>query len=187
MIKKLVCFGDSLTEGYGLKEVECWVSKLNNEMDIEIINSGISGDTTLGMLARFESMVINHKPSHVIILGGTNDLMFSSTDEQILSNIVAMTRRARHEGIDSIVGLPPRVFPSHIVEESSFYLSIATLRNRLDVFRDKLKQFCEEDEMLYIDFGEGLKEEDYQDDDLHPNASGNKKMLESVREVLTKI
>ena len=66
--------GDSLTEGYGIPQHTRWSNLLANETGLPIINSGISGDTTAGMLARFKPMVLDHQPSHVIIMGGTNDI-----------------------------------------------------------------------------------------------------------------
>lgn len=67
---KIVCIGDSLTEGYQMDLSKRWTDVLQEKLDIEIINSGICGDTTGGMLARFKEMVIDHKPTHVIIMGG---------------------------------------------------------------------------------------------------------------------
>ncbi|MHA1719447.1 MAG: GDSL-type esterase/lipase family protein, partial [Promethearchaeota archaeon] len=85
---KLVCLGDSLTEGYDIDLNQRWSDLLKENFNFEIINSGISGDTTSGMLARFHQMVVIHKPSHVIIMGGTNDLSMNLGDEAILCNIL---------------------------------------------------------------------------------------------------
>lgn len=93
---KVVCIGDSLTEGYGIQEHERWSNLVADQSEIEIINSGISGDTSAGMLSRFNKMVIKLNPTHVIITGGTNDLLLNIPDNQIIANILAMTRYARH-------------------------------------------------------------------------------------------
>ena len=34
---KIVCIGDSLTEGYGIEKEYCWVNLLRNGLNIEII------------------------------------------------------------------------------------------------------------------------------------------------------
>ncbi|MFT6707865.1 MAG: acyl-CoA thioesterase-1, partial [Flavobacteriales bacterium] len=52
-IKKLVTLGDSLTEGYNIDKLKRWTKLLHQKHNLEIINSGISGDTTTGMLSRF--------------------------------------------------------------------------------------------------------------------------------------
>ena len=86
---KLVCLGDSLTEGYEIDNNKSWTELLQKELNVEVINAGISGDTTSGMLARCEKLLLEHQPSHLIIFGGTNDLWFGLKDEFILSNIHA--------------------------------------------------------------------------------------------------
>lgn len=73
----IACMGDSLTEGYLISEKSCWPSLLDKETGLKIINCGICGDTTGGMLARFYEMVIVPKPNYVIIMGGTNDIWYN--------------------------------------------------------------------------------------------------------------
>ena len=58
--KKLLILGDSISAGYGLKESENWVSLLEaslnkDSFDIKIINSSVSGDTTIGGLSRIRN------------------------------------------------------------------------------------------------------------------------------------
>ena len=84
---KIVCMGDSLTEGYGIPKNTRWTSLLEKDYEIDVVNAGISGDTTTGMLSRCERLLIEYNPSHLLILGGTNDLWFGLKDEFILSNI----------------------------------------------------------------------------------------------------
>ena len=54
----IVCLGDSLTEAYIINNKDCWVELLQAKLPQNFINSGISGDTTAGMLSRFTSMGI---------------------------------------------------------------------------------------------------------------------------------
>ena len=152
MVEKIVCIGDSLTAGYGVEEGYGWTDILQSRTNTKIINSGLSGDTTTGMLVRFRTRVLNHKPSHVIIMGGTNDLLLKLGDELILSNIHAMIRHARHAGIIPVIGLPTTVFSEGTVDDYGIYASMSVLRNRLHVYRDKLRKLCILDEIQYIDF-----------------------------------
>ena len=64
-----------------------------------IINSGIGGDTSGGLLGRFYPDAIQHHPDMVIIMGGTNDLWWDLEINLILANIFTMTCQARHQGI----------------------------------------------------------------------------------------
>ena len=49
---KLICIGDSLTFGYGVRPSQRWTRLCAQETGWEIVNEGISGDTTGGMLVR---------------------------------------------------------------------------------------------------------------------------------------
>ncbi|TVP96747.1 MAG: hypothetical protein EA338_10565, partial [Roseinatronobacter sp.] len=56
---RLVALGDSLTQGYGLPTDEGFVPQLQAWLDaqgvaVEVINAGVSGDTTAGGLARMD-------------------------------------------------------------------------------------------------------------------------------------
>ncbi len=175
---KIVCMGDSLTEGYGIRPQSAWTSLLGQHF--EIINSGISGDTTAGMLSRFHPMVIDHHPSHVIIMGGTNDCSFNLPVDVIISNIMAMTKLARHHDIISIIGLPTRCFFDHPPEFNDLFLSISSFVDRLDEFREKLQKMATFKDLMVIDFAQGLKEEYYLADGVHPNEAGHQMMYENV-------
>src|SRR5690349_18585013 len=54
---KIVCLGDSLTAGLGLPEAESYPSLLQKKIDehglrFEVVNAGVSGDTSAGGLRR---------------------------------------------------------------------------------------------------------------------------------------
>jgi len=77
--KKIVFLGDSITAGYGLKKEEAYpaiIKKLaqSDGRDIQIINAGLSGDTTSGGLRRIR--VLAKKPMDVLViaLGGNDGL-----------------------------------------------------------------------------------------------------------------
>ena len=44
-MKKIVCHGDSLTEAADLEKGYVWTALVENRLNLEIINSGIGGDT----------------------------------------------------------------------------------------------------------------------------------------------
>ena len=48
----LICLGDSLTFGLGVRRGRCWTALFAEESGWNVSNRGISGDTTSGMLAR---------------------------------------------------------------------------------------------------------------------------------------
>ena len=50
-MKRILCHGDSLTEGTDIEAAYRWPSLLQNALGPEVINTGIGGDTTAGQLS----------------------------------------------------------------------------------------------------------------------------------------
>ncbi|CUH40331.1 Esterase TesA precursor [Jannaschia seosinensis] len=76
---RVVALGDSLTAGYGLPESEGFVPQLQawldaEGVDAEIVNAGVSGDTTAGGLARLGWSLDAETDAMIVALGG-NDLL----------------------------------------------------------------------------------------------------------------
>ncbi len=78
MDKKIVLIGDSITEAFKTAELL---------PEHNIINKGIYGDNTTGVLKRIEKDVIEENPDMVFILIGTNDFACEKTDDELTSNI----------------------------------------------------------------------------------------------------
>ena len=71
--------GDSLTAGYGLAPEEAFPAQLQARLktlgiDAEIVNAGVSGDTTAGGLARLD-WALADKPDYVLVELGANDAL----------------------------------------------------------------------------------------------------------------
>ncbi len=73
----VVFLGDSITDGAEWSEI------FGNK---KMLNRGISGDVTAGVLYRLDE-VVRHNPKKVFILIGTNDLARGVESEQVISNI----------------------------------------------------------------------------------------------------
>lgn len=182
---KLSCMGDSLTNGHGLDPSLCWTSLLANALNIEVSNHGVSGETTGGMVGRYDYMLRSEQPTHVFIMGGTNDLSFGLSDSHILSNIKTMTRQARHLGIPFIIGIPSTYYPSG--EAKLYELNVDEFAVRLKGYQSRLKQFVEVDQCAFIDFSYGLEQNHFLEDGIHPNAAGQVIMAERAVEVITSL
>jgi lysophospholipase L1-like esterase len=55
--RKIVCFGDSLTEGKGANPGETYPDFLNKMTNIQVINLGVSGNTSVQGLARIDDVI----------------------------------------------------------------------------------------------------------------------------------
>ncbi|MGB3688085.1 MAG: arylesterase [Jannaschia helgolandensis] len=76
---QVVALGDSLTAGYGLPDGQGFVPQLQAWLDdagadVEIVNAGVSGDTTAGGLARLDWSLSDDTDAMIVALGG-NDLL----------------------------------------------------------------------------------------------------------------
>lgn len=73
-MKNLVMFGDSLTYGYGVYKKDSVAALLQNSFEnLNIINSGVNGDTTREAVLRLKKDVLDCNPDIVTILFGSND------------------------------------------------------------------------------------------------------------------
>ncbi len=103
-ISRIVCFGDSLTYGYGASEHKDYPSRLEEMTGIETINAGISGDTTADGLARLENDVLALDPDVVLITLGGNDLKNRIDVATAQANLVAIIERIQAIGAMVILG-----------------------------------------------------------------------------------
>jgi lysophospholipase L1-like esterase len=76
----VVFLGDSITQGWGEHLGAAFPG-------VKVVNRGISGDTTRGVLIRLEEDVLAVNPAAVVLLIGTNDLDEDATPEVIASNV----------------------------------------------------------------------------------------------------
>lgn len=100
----LVALGDSLTQGYGLREDEGFVPELrrwladNGRADVAIVNAGVSGDTTAGGLARVGWTLTPDVGAMVVALGG-NDLLRGIDPTVTRANIDGILTAAAAAGV----------------------------------------------------------------------------------------
>jgi acyl-CoA thioesterase I len=178
---KIIAFGDSLTVGYlSPFEAAPYASFLLPFLpsDATIGVAGVSGETTSGMLHRFDRDVL--KTDWVIILGGTNDLGWGLPIEQILRNLSQMYRKALAAKvvpvactIPSLLGaddaIPPRIELNKKIGQEASALQIPLV----DFFR------------ATADRGGRLLEA-YSSDGLHLNAEGYERMAQALYETVFK-
>ena len=135
--KKLLILGDSISAGYGLKESENWVQLLENSLrksgqELQIINSSISGDTTIGGLSRIESDLEEHKPNYVLVELGGNDALRGYPINKIKSNllkIIEVSVPAKANPIIMQIRIPPNYGKNYVAAFESIYSEIAEEKN----------------------------------------------------------
>ena len=129
--------GDSISAGYGLKESENWVQLLENSLklsgiELKIINSSISGDTTIGGLSRIESDLRKHNPNYVLVELGGNDALRGYPIDRIKTNllkIIDASLAAEANPIIMQIRIPPNYGKNYVAAFESIYSEIAVEKN----------------------------------------------------------
>jgi len=91
--------GDSISAAYGLRESDGWVALMEKRLrdeghDITIVNSSISGDTTVGGLRRLPDALEHFEPDLLIIELGGNDGLRGYPPKAMQKNIEDMANLA---------------------------------------------------------------------------------------------
>ena len=135
--KKLLILGDSISAGYGLKESENWVQLLETSLnasnvELKIINSSISGDTTIGGLSRIESDLRKYNPNYVLVELGGNDALRGYPIDRIKTNllkIIDASLAAEANPIIMQIRIPPNYGKNYVAAFESIYSEIAVEKN----------------------------------------------------------
>ena len=94
---RIVAFGDSLTAGYGLNPGQAFPDVLQIALtarghDVEIINAGVSGDTTAAGLARLD-WAVGEDADAVIVELGANDALRGQPPAETRANLDTILTR----------------------------------------------------------------------------------------------
>lgn len=96
--KNIICFGDSVTLGYGAKPGQDYPSVLSKMTGMPVINAGIDGDTSSEALKRLKSDVLDREPLLVIIELGGNDFLRRMPFKETIKNIEEMIEKIQSAG-----------------------------------------------------------------------------------------
>lgn len=194
MTLKLVCIGDSLTFGYGVFRNQSWVELVKTKLCLEIINKGVNGDTTAGMLSRSYSDVIKNNPTHVIILGGCNDFLAGRSLKMVEGNLKELIKEALHYNIIPIVGIELPIDKTLAQRKWSDDVDYDKVNKLIEDFRIWILEYTEKNNIVHIDFYnhflDTLKIKDSKElyiDGLHPTALGHELMANCVMDVLSNL
>jgi acyl-CoA thioesterase-1 len=128
----LICFGDSLTAGYGTDPGEAYPDTLQKLLDARgysyrVVNAGVSGETTKDGLARVARIVARH-PQIVVLEFGGNDGLRGLPMEQTQENLATMIELLQKSGAEVVlagISLPPEYGPEYIAKINAIYPALA--------------------------------------------------------------
>lgn len=190
---KLVCIGDSLTFGFKMTRKNSWPQIVEKNLNIEVKNKGICGDTTGGMLSRFGQDVVDEKPTHVLIMGGSNDLALQLPETVTYSNLAAMVYQAYHYRMQPILGVPMPIIPFLAEQNLNLAGNLKEINKRIMLLKNWILYFSKTQQIdivdffsEFYDFADKKGKSDLYIDGVHPTAEGNKKMAQKVIEVINR-
>ena len=175
---KIVALGDSLTAGFGLTENESYPFLLQQRLkgdgyDYEVVNAGVSGDTSLGGLERADWVIGQENVEILILELGANDLLRGMPVDAMKDNLSKIIQKAKARNIKVLLCgmLAP---PTMGADYQKAYLS---------AFPD----LASEHKVAFLPFlleGVALKSDLNQADGIHPNAAGTRLMTENIYKAL---
>lgn len=162
---RLLVLGDSLSAGYGLAANEAFPVQLERALrakghNVNVINAGVSGDTSAGGRARLDWSLAD-KPHAAIVELGANDGLRGVEPKSTADNLGAILKALKDRGMPTLLAgmyAPPNLGAAYGKEFNALYARIAK----------------EHGAALYPFFLEGVAAESAlnQADGIHPNAKG---------------
>ena len=177
--KRLLFFGNSLTAGYGVEPEQAFPALVGDKIDslnlgYEVINAGLSGETTAGGRSRVGWILRQPVDVFVLELGGNDGLrgLPLSATRANLQGIIDTVRR-RSPGAQIVLAgmqIPPNLGQAYATDFKALYQEIAT-KNKLVLIPFLLE-------------GVGGDRALNQPDGIHPTPTGHRIVARTVWAVL---
>ncbi|HTV03381.1 MAG TPA: arylesterase [Luteitalea sp.] len=174
---RVVALGDSLTAGLGLAPEQAWPSLVQRKADdaglqIEVVNAGVSGDTTAGGLRRLD-WALDGDVRVLVLELGANDGLRGLPVDQMQDNLSTMIETAKKRNIAVLLcGMeaPPNFGPQYTRE-----------------FRQAYRDLADEHDVAFLPFfldGVAGNAALNQGDGIHPNEVGTRRVADLVWQAL---
>lgn len=178
--KIILCFGDSITAGYGLDDTnDAFPAVLQKKidslgLDYTVINSGLSGETTSGGRSRL-NWILNQEIDIFILELGANDGLRGISLTETQANLQRIIDELKKQQPDIKIILAGMELPPNMGQDYT------------RKFRDIYKDLAQQNDLAFIPFilkdvggVEGLN----QNDGIHPTVEGHKIVANTVWETL---
>jgi acyl-CoA thioesterase-1 len=173
-LPKIVAFGDSLTAGYGLSPAESYPALLQKMLDAdgfryEVVNAGVSGDTSAGGVRRIDWSLDAGDVRFVILELGANDFLRGQPVAETKKNLSAVIERSKSRGARVLL--------------AGMYTTTDAGRDYERQIDEAFKSLAREQGVTLIPFfleGVAGKAELNQQDGVHPNAEGTRLVAATV-------
>ena len=181
--ENIVFFGDSITEGYNVKEFYD---------EYRVVNSGISGNTTNDLINRIDNDLYDYNPSVVIIQIGTNDLRANIKDEEIINNIKSIIKGIRKNRKNASI-LVESIYPLNRDMDTEYWNAVNEEYNNKHIIKlnKDIKKLCKIEHIKYIDVYTSLLDDNknlkevYSKEGLHLTDLGYYKVTKIIKKYLS--
>ena len=162
----IIAFGDSLTYGYGAARGESYPAYLSEMLGREVINLGISGDTSAMGLARIKE-IKRYDPYMVLIEFSANDFFRKVPKNQTENNLKEIVRQVQDMGAIAVLVDTGGAYP-------------------MDTYTKIHKRIAAEYNTLFVPgIMDGIyNKQALKSDQIHPNSKGYKIVAERVKKVI---
>lgn len=191
-IKTILCFGDSLMAGYGLASSQAFPALLQlkiNAMRLpyQVVNAGVNGDTSAKGVLRIEHYL--HEPIDVLLLElGINDLFRGILPNQTAQNLQRIVDRVKEKNPACRLVLAGMEIPPSML--TPFLGAWAGAGTIAQAFGNLFREMAHRNGMAYVPFllqGVAGISSLNQRDGIHPTADGQRKLAETVWDVLSAV
>ena len=191
---ELICLGDSITYGYGVKRSQRWTDLAEAESGWKLHNYGVCGDTCGGMLARLRELLQTlpgrRDERFFLLMGGCNDIFYPSSSAGAKENMAAMVHQLFSLGEAPMVGICPGIAEGNYPLSWVSAVDFAGARTMIQEYGQWQERFCNAFGVRCVDFRSdftdrgGKLREDLYLDGLHPNREGHRVMAERILKVI---
>ncbi len=178
---RIVCLGDSLTEGYSLSPEQAWPALLEQSLrkrgwpGVQVINAGVSGSTSASAVSRL-TWQLRTRPDVLVLALGANDGLRGIDPAETKKNLGAAIDLAKSNGITVLLAgmkMPPNYGSAFTASYEATFQSLASDKNvKLIPF---LLEGVAADPALNLSDG------------LHPNAAGYAIVAKLVEQYLVPV
>jgi len=99
----IVFLGNSITAGAGAGPGEDFPSIVARELNVEVVNAGVSGDSVFDALQRLEIDVLAEDPKIVVVELGGNDFLQGTSLDSTFANFEIIMQKLKLSGVKIVI------------------------------------------------------------------------------------
>lgn len=174
----VLAIGDSLTRGHGAggqgyaEQLQALLAAAPAPAGVSVVNAGVDGERSAGLLARIDSALAEHRPAVVLITSGGNDFLRRVPEAETRRHLAAVVERVRGSGAYAVLfGIPAPSLGAAVglAREHALYEDLADAAGA---------------HVIQGVVAEVLSRDALKSDRIHPNRAGYAAMAQAAFELL---